>query len=868
VSKISFRSSWVAALVFTILLTAGCSSFSKVEQPQISLFHSLDTKTTIGQTSLARYDGLHSVSVYLQPEIPGNGDIRLTILDSPTSELPLAQAAIAGATVSQPDTYTFTFPPLANTTLKDIYFLLEYGGNGRFGVGIAPGNLYLNGALYINQNPQDAQIFFSMGYHPVQAALGIAKEGLTWLAWLIAMIFLFVLPGWALLMFSWPGWSNLDWTTKLGLSTGASLPLYPLWMVWTDLLGANLGKLYAWLLPGAALVVLLWSYFFDISQRRREHRVFLVLTSISQIILRSTRSAMSLTAKKMRLGAQKDRFSPGASLLRFDHTAWANLAFLLVLGIIIAIRLWAVRGLDYPMFGDSYQHTVITQLLIDNNGLFNSWQPYAEMTTLSYHFGFHSLAAVFHWLANIPAPKAVLLTGQLINILAAISLVPLATRLGRTPWAGVLALLLAGLLFQMPNFYLNWGRYPQLAGQTILASLTWLMYDWLERPKPSRASTFSLCLLLAGLAITHYRVIIMAMLFLLAYWFLHISKSSTPQLFWKSTTLGIGALMLCTPWFIRAFSSDLFQWLQNKLRGQVLQNANASMQLEQFSNLGAYIPAFFWLIFLFCVAWSLWRREKGTTLISLWWLLILIAANPHWLNLPSEDILDSFAVLIAAYFPAAILIGAAGGWALIEIHNRGKNLLSGGSFSRMKAVSILALTLLILIAGVHGGRARLFDIQYPVYTLVAKPDLRASDWIRNNTPEEAVFLVNAFFAYGNNLIVGSDGGWWLPLTANRRTTLPPLTYGVEKGPDDQFRSWINSLPAEIINKGIAHPDVLLEMDQRGVDYLYIGQQQGLVNTDKPLLSLDQLSADKHFQVVYHQDRVWVFKYLGAEGTSP
>jgi len=37
------------------------------------------------------------------------------------------------------------------------------------------------------------------------------------------------------------------------------------------------------------------------------------------------------------------------------------------------------------------------------------------------------------------------------------------------------------------------------------------------------------------------------------------------------------------------------------------------------------------------------------------------------------------------------------------------------------------------------------------------------------------------FAYGDSVIVGSDGGWWLPLLARRQTTLPPINYGSEQG---------------------------------------------------------------------------------------
>ncbi len=477
--RISFRSAWITTLGIIILLTTGCASISKPEQPYHSLFQSINSDISIGQTALARYDGLESISLFIAPENSGNGEIQLSIHDSPTKRQTLARATISNKTITQPGNYTITFAPILHTTMKDLYVLLEYVGEGSLRVAIAPGNFYLNGSLYVDQIPQDAQMAFSFGYQSTRAIFGLLNESLVWLLWLAVAFFLFVLPGWVLLAITWPGWNNFDWTVKLGLSAGISLPIYPLIMVWTSLFGVNLGSLYTWIPPCAAIVVMLWIHYTN---------------------KKKVPETKHLT----------QRISP----FQIEHFDWSKLAYVIVLGIIILTRLWEIRSLDIPMWGDSYQHTVITQLLIDNQGLFNSWQPYTEATTFSYHFGFHSLAAVFHWATNLTAPKAVMVTGQLLNILAAISLVPMAILIGKNRWSGVITMLLAGLLFQMPNFYLNWGRYPQLTGQIILASLIWLFYNWAANHKRFRFAYIPLCIIFAGLAMTHYRVIIMAALFL------------------------------------------------------------------------------------------------------------------------------------------------------------------------------------------------------------------------------------------------------------------------------------------------------------------------------------------------------------------
>ena len=58
VPRLFSRFTWITPLILVILLLTGCTSFSKAEQPVITLFHALNSNTSIGQTWLARYGGL------------------------------------------------------------------------------------------------------------------------------------------------------------------------------------------------------------------------------------------------------------------------------------------------------------------------------------------------------------------------------------------------------------------------------------------------------------------------------------------------------------------------------------------------------------------------------------------------------------------------------------------------------------------------------------------------------------------------------------------------------------------------------------------------------------------------------------------
>jgi hypothetical protein len=135
-------------------------------------------------------------------------------------------------------------------------------------------------------------------------------------------------------------------------------------------------------------------------------------------------------------------------------------------------------------------------------------------------------------------------------------------------------------------------------------------------------------------------------------------------------------------------------------------------------------------------------------------------------------------------------------------------------------------------------------------------------WVRENTPESAKFLVNSFFAYGGSVVVGSDGGWWLPLLAGRANTVPPLNYGTERGPRPDYGVWVNELTAKVQQFDIESPEVLAMLGDREVTHVYIGQQGGKVNYEGPgPLDPAVLLKSQHYRLVYHQDRVWIFEIV-------
>ena len=803
-------------LLLALFLT-GCASVSRTEQGFHDTQVQLEPGHSVGQTFYARFAGMDGVEIYLEPAKsvddqthPGTLVLHLRSLGD---EEDIAQTSISLEDVNEAGYYRFAIPVLEDSTGKGYSFFLEMDGPAILGVGSAPGDSYMDGALYQDNQPTNAQAAFRLTYNPIQLALGLLREGLRWAGFLLAAFFLYVLPGWGLVQFAFNGRRNLALAERFALSIGVSLAIYPLLFLWCSLIGLKPGSLYAWLPPLAGLVVLLWQ----------------------------NRERIAGLAASMRQG-HYPKFTS------IQEMRWENLALLFTVALIFAVRFWGIRSLPAPLWGDSVHHVMITQLLIDHRGLFTYWYPYADLQTFTYHFGFHSLAAVFSWLTNLPASEAVLWSGQILNGLAALTLYPLAVRVGKKPWAGVFCVLAAGLLMSMPMYYVNWGRYAQLAGQAILPVAVACAWYALDEQGSRWQEILLAALTSAGLVLTHYRIFLYLLLFFCARFIIAILDHQAGVKFRKTALIIFGSMILLLPWMVNLVRNGYMLDMFTSTITTRWQSSPEFIQQDQITqNPAAYLPMFFWLALPAILGWGMWRREKNLATIALWFSSILVATNPGWLGLPGAGILSNFALLVALYIPAAILFGAGAQW-LLDIMPRPTT-----------AVKSAVAMLLVLGSGLLGSWQRSLDINANEHTYLTRPDLRAFAWIQENTPQDARFLVNSTLAFSSLAVVGGDAGWWLPLLAQRVANVPPIVYVFEEGDIPDYRPYVNQLIQEIQSKSIDHPQVIDLLRERDLNYLYIGQRQGGVNNAHAILEPEVLQNSPYFELVYHQDRVWIFQ---------
>lgn len=825
-------------LLLILLISAclsSCNSLINLAQPIQTDMATISPNANVGQTLMATYRGLQGIAVFLSPQTSLEGTLRLHLRSGPEAANDISVVDVSLDKINKPQFVSFNFPLQTDSFKKDYYFYIELLGSGEIGISKAPGDTYLNGAMYINHTAEDAQLAFRLKYDRYQAFIGICREVLSWLWFTLIGILLYILPGWALLSLLFRNWTSMSWGEKLGLSSGMSLAIYPILFLWTDIIGLHLGPLYAWIPVVFGIVTISW----------------------------------------------KNRHHLKVNNLKFSYTqnAIADLAFIIVIILVVAVRFLVIRTLDAPMWGDSVQHTVMAQLILDNGGLFKSWVPYAPYNSLTVQFGFPAFSALYTWVTELSNGKATLIVGQIINGLAVIALYPLAVRIANgNRWAGVGAVLVAGLLSPMPAFYVNWGRYALLAGQTILPVALLLGWEVLEYRRaypefvegmkdegrsqlsttryPPLAINHQLlaiglsALVLSGMMLTYYRMPFYYATFILAL----LAGCGIPEWRrdWRVWAGKLGILLavavlsgfLFLPWGMRLFGSHL----AGAVEAGVTSGAPVDVvrtDYQVWRSLFAYVHEAMVAVALAGLAWSLARKHWMVAAQGLWVALLSAVIAGGLIRLPGANMMQTFAVLIYLYIPIGLVIG----WMIAEIAGRGSGR------TRQSLVAIFVFVVAILGALDQRNTAIPANFAY-----VTRPDTRAMVWIREHLPGDAHFLVEGYGIYGGKTIVGGDAGWWIPLLAHRQNTMPPQYAILNESPiQPDFTQRMVALVKNLETIPLDSPEGVRLLCGEGVTHVYIGQGQGKIGFNAiQLFSPDELLDSQDYSLLYHQDRVYVF----------
>lgn len=787
----------------------------------------------VGQTFLSLRPNLQAIEVMLAlygaNAVSAGSTMTLHLRESPNSPRDLVAVALDLQGRKHNDLLRFEFPPLHDSRGRSYYFQLEGTPGSRVGVWYATFEAYADGQLYIQDTVQEGDLYFKT-YSAYDLPL-VADDVLRFVSqfgWpALACVSLLFLMGKLLLRVSF---RHAD----LGAALSLGLAALPLFMLWITTLRLRLNPISVAFVFGLLAIAGIWPV-------RKLAHLF-----------------------KRRAGR------PWPKL----HTIGLGCLCALTL----AVRFVQIRGLVLPAWVDSVHHALVSRLIAESGQVPSSYRPFLPIDSFILHFGFYVLIAFESWLSGLEVPQAMLVVGQVLNGLAMLPVYSLVTGLTRRPLAGLVSALVTGLISVMPAYYVSWGRYTQLAGMVVLPGAMWLWVEAIDAAPSDWRKLLVAAVAASGLLLTHYR----AFFFFACFAIVHLTIGSCQQNDRSRRgqrplcALAIGgiSLALVAPWVLRLLrhaalplailpvrpgspdaynaipwalleagygpllaklSGSALVWALFKSAAQALQSAWTEPSIMSQSSR----TAIFWVIK------ELPRRltrQRIPLAVALWVGLVAFLTNLHIVGLPDIGIINNAAGVIALYLPYAILIGYLIADLAFLLHYLLPRCL--------KPVYYLALSSLLLTAALRGA-SQMVTVINPSTILATADDLAAMEWIKDNVPQNARFLINVR-PWQRDVFMGTDGGWWIPVLTGRQTTLPPALY---RGGAAEYVKRVHDL-AQWTTKvdSLDSPEALARLREEGVTHVYLGAKGGHITP--------RMIGPEHYHLLYLHGPVRIYAFRG------
>lgn len=541
---------------------------------------------------------------------------------------------------------------------------------------------------------------------------------------------------------------------------------------------------------------------------------------------------------------------PGPKLQAFE---WLGLA---VVVSTLFTRWYVAHAYPYPAWTDSLHHTLLTELIATHGRLPATLDPYFPVPLGMYHLGLHAIAAVVMWLAQVPAHTALLWTAQTLNGLCGIGVYFVLDRtVGRA--GAVVGAVTVGLLSYQPAFYVNWGRYTQVASQTILlvgwcvtheTIISWptLWQNYKLRSQLGWLTIFA-GLLSAAIFLLHFRVAVMYILLISIGLLTSFRSLQRNKVRLGVTVIGIICIGAIALLFV---STALWEALRIYIQINRAHIPTELVTAAQISEIQSTYYQFHWrdldlashtwlLVITFVAALiGLLRRNQVTILSLLWTAVLYLLGNAYVLGIPILNITNLGAILIMLYLPCALICGAAVEELTLLFKDPWRNRLTQLIVSG------------VLLGGLLAIPARVNDIEAFRY-FVTPNDVDAMHWIQANTPEDALFAVNTHF-WTPALPHGTDAGYWIPYFTGRKITAGVMLLNLAAY-DYQIKILNLSRSVKRLATDISGVD---ELQAQGVRYIYIGAQG---NFDGAGIKAEQVAKSDKVDLVYQNGNVFIFQ---------
>ncbi len=535
----------------------------------------------------------------------------------------------------------------------------------------------------------------------------------------------------------------------------------------------------------------------------------------------------------------------------FERLEWIALA---VFGMTLFTRFWIIRDQPFPAWTDSLHHTLLTQLTAISGRLPSDMQPYFPVPLGQYHLGLYALSGTLQMLSGAPAHTALLWMAQTLNGLCGLGVYFVLDRaVGRV--GAIVGAATVGLFSFQPAWYVNWGRFTQVASQTIIL-IAWIMTwdaikawqkDWAEHRAEILWKTVVAAIMTASVFLLHFRVagFYLPLLAISVVWELVRARAdkTTTRFLLGTTVVGVVSLLL--------ISHALWQVLRIYLSATLKAPIISEDALARTSGYFVFpwdsvfsIGAEWWMIALAGLGAVIGLFKKNSiVIVSLVWVVILfLIGNAYLLRIAPLAFTNIGAILIMLYLPIGLITGAG-----IE-----EALKLFSPDSRERATNIFLTG--VLAAGFIASHIRANGTEAYRY-FVTSADIAAMNWINQNAPPDARFAINTTWWVG--FPHGTDAGYWIPYFTGRKTTAGTMISPLARaGEADKLVAL-----SRTVQRVHTDPEALRELRVLGVNYVYIGAKG---NFAEPGLDAAQLSQTSGASPVYQQDGVSILK-IDASG---
>ncbi|WP_365892590.1 DUF6541 family protein [Archaeoglobus sp.] len=529
------------------------------------------------------------------------------------------------------------------------------------------------------------------------------------------------------------------------------------------------------------------------------------------------------------------------TIFQVYNTNTVVLLLIIFISLLIRYSIYVVNNQFIAPIGvDSSTHTFISKLILEKHVIPSNLLPYYPIKSFSYHFGFHSLVALFSWLSGLEITISVIIISLFLSICLLFILGTFITVITNNKVAALFGTMFAGWISIFPFYYLLWGRFTFILGISLLIIIiTYILYFIKNDTNFTQKDVIILPLMYIGVFLSHYRATLALVLFLmLLCLILTIKHRKITKHVLVILSTGGTSLLVIFPWFLKV----ILTYGKNSLSltpPEFYSLERIGYLKEMYSNYFIACNINTILVLLIFLITSLLvlakYRDIFISVFLFWFAFLILFSNPYIFNLPFSGYLDTITVVSLSFYPLSLLFG----------------ILMKELFNIKSKSKILKKTKIILITIVVLNIVNLMPIvlKSQDYNYVFKDDLEAFKWIENNTKEDQVFLVNFYKSKYFDLLETTDAGAYIPIFTGRRVLPPPLIYGAEETDMDIV---LNIKKIYDIYDKKSNSQFIKVLKELNIKYIYIGKRNTGI--------LSKVDYDgKYFSVVYSENGVKILR---------